>query len=500
MDPSQQKDPVNITDENFSPPFGNIPFVELFFASDDRTSGESYSIPLMDYKSAGYGVGVANNDDTGSPPAHRLFLISLVHTLRDSDTVGGHKITLSILDPEWDYLTDLTCQKFSRLTGFSVRYGWRGIDDKRVTTRIQIPFNLDDISAELVPMKGSIITIHGVDTSWNLDMAASYAWPESTPISIVLTDLLRRLGFTPIISPISIPVGQLCRMNGTKVGAYIDQLLAVASGGPSVSLFRRYLRMSSLFSAPEYVIEPQSHITSELRKKYVLGRERTGAMISFSPLMNHRLLMTHGGGKVTSIIVDQQSKKLLRAESTMNQDVSEGPKRPIDTPTEPTLILESPFSVFQTQAAVNAIRQNTDSLSWEGTALIVGDTELMPSDYIAILVLKGGASYDDVAFLRPEDIYWFASGVWRIVEVQHTISEPTGFQTNLRLSRFGGFVGEGEAGLPLPFDFTKKIQKTSSDLMAATVAIDNPGEERAKTSITAFREVLDFIRSFGGGA
>jgi hypothetical protein len=184
----------------------------------------------------------------------------------------------------------------------------------------------------------------------------------------------------------------------------------------------------------------------------------------------------------------------------MNQDVSEGPKRPIDTPTEPTLILESPFSVFQTQAAVNAIRQNTDSLSWEGTALIVGDTELMPSDYIAILVLKGGASYDDVAFLRPEDIYWFASGVWRIVEVQHTISEPTGFQTNLRLSRFGGFVGEGEAGLPLPFDFTKKIQKTSSDLMAATVAIDNPGEERAKTSITAFREVLDFIRSFGGGA
>lgn len=498
MDPNCPEDSVNITDERFSPPFGNMPFVELYYASDTQTGGESFSIPLMDYRTAGNGVGVANATDAGSPPDNRLFLVSMVHTIKDVDTVGGNKITITILDPSWDYLTDITCQKFSKSKGFSVRYGWRGIDDRRATTRIQIPFNLEDISAELVPMKGSIVTIHGVDVSYRLQTPRTYAWPENTPISIVLADLLQKEGFTPVVCPIPTPVGRHCRMHGVTSGKYIDNLLSVASSGEGISWFRRRVRLSSLFGAPEFVIEPQTTLTSQLRKRYVLGRERTGSMISFSPLMNNRLLLTHGGGKVTAIAVDPQTKKLVRITSTQNEDIPEGPKRPADTPQDPTLVMESPFSVFQTQAAANAIRQRTDRLSWEGTALIIGDTELMPSDYIAILVLKGGASYDKLSFLTPEDIYWFASGVWRILEVQHTISEPTGFQTSVRLQRFGGFVGEGESTLPRPFDFTQKLQKTNSDSMVTAVAITNPGEERAKASISSFQGVLDFIRSFTG--
>jgi hypothetical protein len=485
-------------------PFGNIPFVELYFASLDKTKGQSVAIPLMDYRTSyGGGETVANTDGRGEVPTNRLYLLSMTHTIKVAETTSGNMMTLQILDPGWDFLTQITCTEFSQNDTFSVRYGWRGLDDNRAATRVEIPFFIQDVSAELVPMKGAIVTIHGVDGSYALeDRPVHYAYPETWTISDVISDVLRKEGFIPVVAEIPIAVGKLNMTNGMTPADYIESLLKVAQGPDGTTQFQAYVRLSSIMGQPEFVIIPINKLTSRFRKRYVFGRDRVGSMLSFNPIMNHKLLLTNGAGKTTAICVDPETKRWFKITSTQESDVPEGDKRSVPTPQEPTVIIESPFPKFQTQALTTNLRQYADSLQWEATAVVVGDTELLPNEYIAILVLKGGSSFEKVEYLTPEDIYWFATGLWYIREVTHTISEPTGFQTTLRLSRYGGFVGKGEVTIPNPFDFTAQIQKVGQydDNMAEVTSIINPGEGETKTAVSSLQSVLDFITSFIGAS
>jgi len=482
-------------------PIGNIPFVELYFSDKDATGGQAIALPLMDYpitSSAADVEGSATPPEALAAPVNRLYLVSMTHTIKNVATSAGHHLTLQILDPGWDFLTSMTANKFSHQKGFSLRYGWRGVDDVRVYSPTRIPFFLDDVTTTLIPFKGALVTIHGVDQSFSLSSRqVNHAFPSTMPISTAIEVILKEEGFIPVVPDIRTPVGDLNLSTWLTPEAYIDHLLCVAYGTDGKTYFTKTVRLSSIMGQPEYVIAPVDAKNYRLRKKYVFGRDRMGSMLSFSPILNHKLLQQAGGGKTTAIVLDPQTKRWNKTTSTQAEDTPEGDKRSDETPQDPTIVIESPFPLFQTQALVSKLRQEADSLQWEADASVIGDTEILPTDYVAILVLKGGAPYEGVQYLSPNDIYWFASGLWRVVEVTHTISEPTGFQTSMRLARFGGFVGKGESSYSaMPFTFSQQPQTVESPNLVEVEPVVNPGEGESKTAISGLQSVLNFITSF----
>jgi len=481
------------------PQLGNIPFVELYFSNKNVTGGEAIAIPLMDYPITPPSPDVEGATAlSATSPTNRLYLVSMTHTIKNVATSSGHSLTLQILDPSWDFLTNITTSNFSGMKGFSVRYGWRGIDDKRAFSPVRVPFFLNDITVQLIPMKGALVTIHGVDESYKLDgKQVSYGFAPTTTVSEAIRAILMDEGFDPIIPDIRTPVGEFNFSPNVTPAKYIDQLLEIGLGIAGKAGYVRYTRLGSIMGQPQYVIEARNPRKLRVTKNYVFGREIQGSMLSFTPIFNHKLLMTNGGGKVTAIVVDPETKLFRKATTTQGDDDAEGDKRSDVTPKEAVVVVESPFDMTKTQAVISTLRQNADSLQWEGDATIVGDTELLPTDCVAIMVLKGGAPYEGTQFLSPNDIYSFATGVWRIVSVTHTISESVGFQTSLRMARYGGFVGKGESGYnAMPFEFTSKVQKVDASNLTEVTPLVNPGAGEAKSVLSNLSSVLNFIKSF----
>lgn len=481
------------SDTGWHPFLGAIPFVELYLSQGQGAGQEKIPLHLMDHKFDDQPVDVliGGKASVSATPC-RLFLHSLQHEI-SATTTGGNKIMLQIIDPNWDYVETLVAKEFAKGTEFYVRYGWRGIDDNRTESPFVVPFVIMNITMELTPFRGALITIHGRDKTVSLDEAPDYSsFTPTTTVYDAITSLITNAKFVPVVDPglRKVMVGQEFGYCGRAPMLYIRDLLNnIAQNHAGMANYLIFIKNSSIAGNVEVHVQPSGD-PAEPKRVYVYGRDRTGPMLSFTPQMNKNLILSFGGGRSSAITVDPQTKRILITGSTQAEDPSSGPYKSIKTPTLPSIVLESPFTPQQTQALAAVVRQGADSVQYEGDALIVGDTELFPMDYVDILVLKGGASFSKVQTLTPNDIHWFSSGRWMLRKVTHQISAEQSFQTNLHMTRFGGFVGEGVAGFQVPVKFQETPKTVDSPKLTEVLPVSNPGEA------SLVKTVLGFFGSF----
>jgi hypothetical protein len=469
---------------------GNIPFVDLYLPYGPSAA---IPIPLLDAKfSAGESF-----TDAGPTTGQRLFLMSMVHSMKNT-TSGGNTLTLTILDPSWDFLsTQLAQNQTMSDQEFRIAYGWRNTLQQGGTSLLQsreATFFVNDIEMQLVPFRGAVVTIHGKDKTASLMSAQiSRAFLPMETISSVIEQIIIDAGLYPVVSEIPIPVGDLCRIENMTPLAYIEELLRIArsaSGASNYIVSSRTLPMGVevVYVQPAFPTKPNAAIAT-----YVYGRDRTGEMMSFTPRMNNKLLTLFGGGRCTATVVDPITKRLVRLTTTQAEDVVMQPKRSIATPLQASLVVESPYDPTTALAQAAAYRQTADSMQYSGAATVVGNTSLVPAEYINIVVLKGGTSFDTVRTLSVNDLQLFASGTWQMWEVTHQIDSSSGYHTQLELRRMSGFVGAGTAGISVPIDFAAQAPATSLDSnLVEVIPVANPAGAAA-SAIDAVKTFLGFL-------
>lgn len=474
---------------------GRIPFVEL---SLNTGPNSAVQIPLLDARNDAAATQFVSNGTTISGP--RLFLMSLVHSMQNTES-GGNSLTLTVLDPNWDYLSTLLAGTYaSQERVFSVRYGWRHV--KHLSTPSLVveqsrtaSFFVVDIGMELTPFRGAQVVIHGRDqTVTMMETQVSRAFAPTETISNVITQLITDYGMIPVVADIPIPVGDSCRMENITAHAYITELLKLARTAEGASNFQIYSYADVSGKTTVYV-QPAFGSTPSGKAKalYVLGRDRTGEMLSFAPNMNNKLLLAFGGGRVTATYVDPITKKAERVTSTQSEDKCTAPYRAIKTPTQPSLVVESPYDLAVAQAQGAAYRQTADSMQYAGSSVVVGNTKLLPRDYIDIVVMKGGASFEAVKSLSASDIHLFSSGRWQLWGVSHQIDSSSGFQTHLDLRRMSGFVGAGQAGLQVDMKFAPPPSAQEESDLVAVQPVENPDADWLGSALDAASGILGSI-------
>jgi hypothetical protein len=476
---------------------GSIPFVDLYLPYGPASA---VPIPLLDAKFSAADISIEAGPSTYAVSGQRLFLMSMVHTMKNT-AAGGNILTLTILDPSWDYLTTLLAQNHTVADQqFRVAYGWRDVQQSSqgglsLSQSREVVFFVNDIEMDLVPFRGAVVTIHGVDKISSLMSAQmSRAFLPTDTISSVIRQIITDLGLYPVVSEIPLPVGDMCRMENITPQAYIEELMRVARSATGASNYIMSTRSlptgeTAVYVQPAFPAKPNSAVAT-----YVFGRDRTGEMLSFTPRMNSKLLTLFGGGRCTSVAVDLMSKRLVRLTTTQAEDIVTHPMRSIATPEQPSLIVESPYDPATALAQAAAYRQTADAMQYSAAATVVGNTSLVPTEYVNVVVLKGGASYEQVRSLSVNDIHLFSSGVWQMWEVTHQIDASSGFHTQLELRRMSGFVGAGTAGISVPVDFDTRAGPAASldsDLVEVT-PIDNPGED-ASSALSAVKTFLGFL-------
>jgi hypothetical protein len=476
---------------------GNIPFVDLYLPYGPSAA---IPIPLLDAKFAAGESFIDAGPVTYSTSGQRLFLMSMVHSMKNT-TSGGNTLTLTILDPSWDFLSTRLAQSYTMIEQeFRITYGWRntqqaGQGETPLLQSREATFFVNDIEMELVPFRGAVVTIHGVDKISSLMSAqVSRAFLPTDTISSVIRQIITDAGVYPVVSEIPIPVGDMCRMENITPQAYIEELLRVArsaSGASNYIMSSRPLPTGNVavYVQPAFPTKPNNAIAT-----YVFGRDRTGEMLSFTPRMNGKLLTLFGGGRCTSVIVEERTKRLVRLTTTQAEDVVTQPMRSIATPAQASLVVESPYDPATALAQAAAYRQTADAMQYSGAATVIGNTSLVPTEYINIVVLKGGTSYDTARSLSVNDLQLFASGPWQMWEVTHQIDSSSGYHTQLELRRMSGFVGAGTAGISVPINFdTRAGPATSldSDLVEVTPVANPSGA--AASAIDAVKTFLGFL-------
>lgn len=432
----------------WAPGFGGTryPFARLRFKGQE--------IPLLDNARV-YGAGW--HDERLVGVENPLYFISMVHQI-ESFVGGSNTLTIKILDPGFDYLENLLLEKAREieLFGFSIHYGYKGVDDSFFRTASTVPLVILNLDFEVVPNVGVYMTLHCVDQSAGLFEGSHYAsWPETDTISRVIRSTLSK--YHPEvdlkIDSTSQQVGELRNMEGMSAGQYIKMLLEHASPtGGKTPIYRTLVTSPTSSTGRATITIGELRVTRPVAS-YTFGRERQGEMIAFQATMNDRSMALLSGGRTTVSTIDSIEKTVATQEMLQTQDgETHGPRRAVDTPATPTNHQENPQSLSLAKSKAEGLRAVADMVMWEGTATVMGDTSLKPFDTIYVTILKNAPTGSQVQLAKANDVYWMASGVWTIKSVTHQIEAGT-FVSLLELFRNGGYKGKGKGGTTLPLSF-----------------------------------------------
>lgn len=433
-----------------------VPFVELFLRGQN--------IPLIDSGSF-FESNISSSDLSFRKPT--LLLLDFNYKLTSFNGYGN-EVTLTILDPQYDYLISLLMNNDSSNAQFSVRFGWRGIDDK-VGGRFPTLFVTNFGVVQNNGFEGLRVELRGVDAGYQMyTKEVAHAFDPKTPISAVITEVLLRTSdlYAPEVESITTPVGEgFNRMENVTPFAYIESLLQVASGGPGATSDYRVVIKAGSFGKTRVIITSDK-ITDKITRRYVFGREQQGTMIEFRPQVEGALYQAAGAAKAIARTVDPKTKKSSVRTTTQQEDTSAEQRKINETPIDPGKVYMVPWqNPEQVEGFIQGMRQMMDNHTMFADAVVHGDTGLLPLDQIAVIALRSGVpgQIDTIS----DSSMLFTSGIYTLESVEHIISAGM-FRTLMHMYRNSS-----------PFGAEPVVSKKSVD-----ASVKDPGSDMVETLIT----------------
>lgn len=432
-----------------------VPFVEMYLRGQ--------SIPLLDA-----GNFFDQNKDLRDPLPRKPVLLLLDFRYVLTGTNGyGNDVSLTILDPQGDYLMALLINANSDNAAFTLRFGWRGIDDQ-VGGRFPELFVTGVSAKQDTGFEGVQWEIRAVDAGYALfTQEVSHAFDPRAAISDVITEVLERTSdrYSPEVESITTPVGNgHNRMENVTPFAYIESLLQVASGGPGATSDYRTVFKSGSFGKTRIIITSDK-INDGITRRYIFGRENQGTMLEFRPHVEGILYLAAGAAKSIARGVDPRTKKSFVRTSSQQEDSSTEQRKINETPHNPGKVYMVPWQNREhAEGFIQGMRQMMDNHTMFADAVVYGDTGLLPLDQISILALRPGST-DKVEGINDKAILFY-SGIYKIERVEHLISAGT-FQTQMHLYRNSS-----------PFGAEPAISKKNVD-----TSVKDPGADRVVKEI-----------------
>lgn len=414
-----------------------VPFVDLLI--------NGQSIPLVDVGSF-YETDVSSSELAERKP--RLLLLDFRYKLTGF-LAYGNEVSMTILDPQGDYLLSLLMNNNPATQQFTFRFGWRGIDDSVGSAFPK--FFVSHFSMEQnTGFEGVRVELRGVDAAWTLyAKEVSHAYDPKTAISDVIADVIQRAnpGLDSDVEAITTPVGETHnRIENMTPFAYIQTLLEVASGGPGVeSDYQTVIRPGA--NGRDVVQITSDKPLHNIVRRYVFGREGQGTMMEFRAGVEGALYTAAGATKAVARAVDSATKQATVRTSTQQEDTSLARKKINETPNEPGKVYMVPWQTpEQVEGFLQGVRQMMTKHTMWADCVVHGDAGILPLSQVAIIALKPGTSeITDKSIL-------FTSGVYRIESVEHIIAAGM-FRTLFHVYRdsapFGAEVAESVANVDL---------------------------------------------------
>ena len=423
------------------------PFVDMYIGGNriNLQGGRQFS---------GKDVKKAFADATSVSP-HPLFLLDFTYSVTNGVSVT-QEATITILDPNWDYLEGLLAQSVKAQRSISFNYGWRGIHDKSLGN-LSTGLLLKNFTVSYLPFQGAKISLVVVDKGVVLSYSRlGLHFPSTHRIDQVIKSAIESSDpdLEAVVETMSQQVGtEHNQMYDLSTMEYVQHLLSIAKGKGSVQ--------DGVPTNSDFVMRTEAGdsgktrivISSDVPRRsvvanYVVGREVMGEMIEFSPQVMGSIILSLGGGKQVGIGVDPETKSVRKVMSTHLEDqprTGDVTVHPVSA--QPNQYHQLPFSsLADIEGFTKGNRATIDKNQFPATAVVLGNPLLKPLDQINVVVLKSNASgaVDQVT----DRSLATTSGVYRILEVEHIISAGM-FRSNLTLYRESGFIGAGELGIRL---------------------------------------------------
>lgn len=391
-----------------------------------------------------------------------LYLMDFRYATRNATGVA-QEITITILDPNYDFLEALIASNVEARESFSFNFGWRGIHDRTGNPPIRFILKSFSVSYQS-PFQGAKVSLQGVDAGVSLSYSrSSRAFPVTQRIDSVIKQVIEAVNpnFEVEVDPIEQAVGdEHNKMENRTVTEYVNHLLDVAKGSGISGSSNFIIRTERGTSAEKTKILVKADVPQKtVIRNYIIGRERKGQMFEFNPSAVGSVILSLGGGRASGAAVNPLTKQVTKVTSTHLDDQPRTAETTMnEVPKEDTGFSELPFSALaDVQGFVKGNREAIDSHQFNATAVVFGDPGLIPQQQILVLVLKSNAPGADTERVTDRSVV-HTSGVYRIDEAEHIVSAGL-FRTNLTLYRESGFFGAGEKGFKLPIN----LEPTSSD-------------------------------------
>lgn len=419
-----------------------VPFVELYI--------KGQSLPLID---AGPHFD-SNRNPTDLSPQKPVLLLKDFRYRMTGDLAYGNEVSITILDPQYDYLAGILANNDSQNAEFSFRFGWRGIDDQagqRFPSMFITNFSLRFHTG----FSGVEVEIRGVDAGWNIyTKQVAHAFDPKMYISDVIKEVISRTSplLIPEVENIPIPVGEgFNRMENVTPFAYIDCLLDIAKSGSQAASSYLVDFEPGPFGKTRVIVKADV-VESSIIRKYIFGREAMGTMIEFHPTVEGALYLASGAAKSVTYSVDPITKKTSVRTSTQQEDVSAEKRKINETPIDPGRVYMCPWSnPSQVEGFLQGLRQMMDNHTMFADAVVHGDAGLLPLRQVAVLAIRSDVP-GRITTVSDKSIL-FVSGVYKLETVEHIISAGI-FRTLLHMYRNSSPFGAEAAKSQKPVDIT----------------------------------------------
>ncbi len=389
------------------------PFVELYLGGR--------KLPLID---VGAQFDQLFNLADPTPTKPKLLLIDFRYLLKTA-TSSANEVTITILDPQHDYLLNILSSQDSATEPFSFRFGWVGIDDQ--TGRRYPDFTVKDYSiAYSNSFEGARITLQGVDAGYELyTKEVSASFDPTTPISAVIESVIRQSSsnLEPDVEAITIPVGKHAIIPQISPLKYINHLLRIAQSGAKANSTYTVEFEPTLLGKTKMIIRSDG-VDEKAIKKYVWGREKMGTLIDYQVDISGATYLASGAARAAAIAVDPLTKNTVQASSTQAEDASTDKKKVLRTPIDPTKVYTVPWSNSdELSGFLQGVRQDADKNSVHCRGVVHGDTDLRPVKQIVVQVLRS----NPLGTVNPinDNSLLLTSGVWKLYSVEHIITAGT---------------------------------------------------------------------------
>lgn len=439
LQPKEQLDGIG------GPGQGNlrIPFVDLFILGT--------RIPLLDSGRDVPGPPLPGQNRVVQAVEKPLLLVDFRYYLK-SKIGAANNVSMTIIDPNWDYLENLMMANLKARGEFTFEYGWRQDSNVRQGARIS-GLLLRSYTVTYLPFQGARIQIDAVDKTVQMSFERlTRAFGVTQKISSIIRSLISEVdGVECDVEEMEQVVGpEHNRMENQTRIEYIMHLLEVAK---SQSTSGADFIAKVIPAGPTSVVLKifSDIVQNSASKTFIVGRERQGRMIDFSPSVLGSVLLSMGGGKAIATGVDGKTKNIVKVTTTDNDDLTTHPERVNPTPNEAQAVYELPLTrPSDIEGFVKGMRGRIDKVAFNATATLLGDTSMEPFKHINIVVLKSNVPGQATRVSDKDVVH--VSGYYRIKTVEHII-QPGMFRTLITLYRESGFAGAGKAGKQIPISF-----------------------------------------------